>query len=1226
MDSFSKLKDKELLNKGLQQQQILKLNEVSPEKQTFEMVEDNQPEDSNEAKALVGKPMEEIRLRKLMKQKLQTTSIPKLDFDDHEGNSTKFEEIYDYHKFLGCGSFGFVVSAIDKASGQSLALKIVDTQSESSVQCIRREAEILSVIPPHPNVIRYHKNYIVLEIENARGGTLTDLIKNNHDNADFNGGQELKVSSNKKYRKPAVLTEEECAKAIKGILQGLKHIHTMDLVHRDLKPSNVVIDDVNNLDTVKLVDFGLAIKFQTRVGLDETCGTLVYQAPEQMFGETTYGKPVDIWAVGFIMYELISGQHPLWTRKEDKQQYKDKLRALKKIDFSCHKFSELAINLIEKLCQTKPSARYKADQALTHPWITRNFTDRIPRTIFEENIFRYEIDAKFRKCTNLVLFLSIVKNHDHINQKKLLLAQEQQRQEQLRLEQLRLKQEEERQQIEEEERLIFEQQIKQEKMIQQQKQQQTIVQKQHSDNEIPKETPDFISVKEQGLKLNASIKIETLRHEDDDEEDEKFLEHLKSQIKQKQQLRKDSLLQPSIGDDQQDNAFFFQNRSLEVHNNMHTNYSQSNLQDIANNHLHNASQSLVESENDKSSKSSHSYYSNNNNGLNGQMSASHNQSQTDKGNQDKKTGNNGGYLPTSDRLLSGKPPLAGIRENSASGRDNGIGNGGNSTASGGPRTQKSFRIHRTGKRTSHYLNHNNSQNTNTNEGSTKSILQNQSRKFSPSKLPHSHQQLDIILDKDARRQSQERPNDEVFSSKIKNRNQRRNSSLSNHRINLIQQQQQAQLSNNQSEVDSHDEYIITPSNNITNQEANTAINTQFTQNDFSSAMSHNNKSKKQGQVNTNTNTQKKKSKIRTHQVKRQRSAVQQQTLQQQNKQNQINDNQTLKFKHQSQNIQNHLPPSQNILQNQKNLQFNNENYQKMQKKDSQQFNSNMTGQYQQMSKNTLTSQEQQQTVSQLAQGKRQNSTVRNMLPVRKTLASETFDIIRHGPALKDKSPEVSPTRISNISYQESIIAQQYQLKPLNTFANIMPYSPQQQQDEFQDEDQQLFATGNNMHHMSLMSNGLVNSSTNVGSNGIPRRSNNPIPGPNNALSPFEQFLQNLMKQNELEKSSYQQVQRLNPNQFIQMQQPLEIQKRQRQMDNVIKKNTLSAQNSGKYSDKRIDDYYGSASTNSQSMTQVPPSQIANLQSKQRGMNKYGYPESEELPQLLAAVKSVTRRT
>lgn len=47
-------------------------------------------------------------------------------------------------------------------------------------------------------------------------------------------------------------------------------------MHRDLKPSNVVIYDINNLETVKLVDFGLAIKFQSKIGLDDTCGTLVY--------------------------------------------------------------------------------------------------------------------------------------------------------------------------------------------------------------------------------------------------------------------------------------------------------------------------------------------------------------------------------------------------------------------------------------------------------------------------------------------------------------------------------------------------------------------------------------------------------------------------------------------------------------------------------------------------------------------------------------------------------------------------------------------------------------------------------------------------------------------------------------------------------------------------------------------------------------------------------------
>jgi hypothetical protein len=73
---------------------------------------------------MIGKPVEEIKLRKLMKQKLQTTSIPNLEFEDLDGNFIKFHELYDYHKFLGCGSFGFVVSVIEKRTGEDLALKV----------------------------------------------------------------------------------------------------------------------------------------------------------------------------------------------------------------------------------------------------------------------------------------------------------------------------------------------------------------------------------------------------------------------------------------------------------------------------------------------------------------------------------------------------------------------------------------------------------------------------------------------------------------------------------------------------------------------------------------------------------------------------------------------------------------------------------------------------------------------------------------------------------------------------------------------------------------------------------------------------------------------------------------------------------------------------------------------------------------------------------------------
>ena len=102
-----------------------------------------------------------------------------------------------------------------------------------------------------------------MEMEFACGGTLSTLMK--------------------KYRNRHI-NDEDCALIMKNILLGLKHIHRHDFVHRDLKPSNIVIGEVDQFNTIKLVDFGLAVKYQTRQGMDESCGTLIYQAPEQMAG------------------------------------------------------------------------------------------------------------------------------------------------------------------------------------------------------------------------------------------------------------------------------------------------------------------------------------------------------------------------------------------------------------------------------------------------------------------------------------------------------------------------------------------------------------------------------------------------------------------------------------------------------------------------------------------------------------------------------------------------------------------------------------------------------------------------------------------------------------------------------------------------------------------------------------------------------------------------------
>lgn len=58
---------------------------------------------------------------------------------------------------------------------------------------------------------------------------------------------------------------------------------------------------------------------------------MVYQPPEQMLGQTTYGKPVDIWAVGFIMYELLSGHHPFYVKGENRATYQEKMKNYKQM-------------------------------------------------------------------------------------------------------------------------------------------------------------------------------------------------------------------------------------------------------------------------------------------------------------------------------------------------------------------------------------------------------------------------------------------------------------------------------------------------------------------------------------------------------------------------------------------------------------------------------------------------------------------------------------------------------------------------------------------------------------------------------------------------------------------------------------------------------------------------------------------------------------------------------
>ena len=106
-------------------------------------------------------------------------------------------------------------------------------------------------------------------------------------------------------------SDKEVSLLMRSILSALAHIHDKDTLHRDLKPSNILLADRNNLASVKIIDFGLSEKYVLREDFSSECGTLFYMAPEVVSNGGKISKSVDIWAVGIIMFQLLSGgAHP----------------------------------------------------------------------------------------------------------------------------------------------------------------------------------------------------------------------------------------------------------------------------------------------------------------------------------------------------------------------------------------------------------------------------------------------------------------------------------------------------------------------------------------------------------------------------------------------------------------------------------------------------------------------------------------------------------------------------------------------------------------------------------------------------------------------------------------------------------------------------------------------------------------------------------------------------
>ncbi|XP_034397229.1 calcium/calmodulin-dependent protein kinase (CaM kinase) II beta 1 isoform X2 [Cyclopterus lumpus] len=270
---------------------------------------------------------------------------------------TRFTDEFQLYEELGKGAFSVVRRCVKLCTGQENAAKIINTKKLSARdhQKLEREARICRLLK-HSNIVRLHDSIS----EEGFHYLLFDLVT---------GGELFEDIVAREY-----YSEADASHCIQQIVEAVLHCHQMGVVHRDLKPENLLLASKCKNAAVKLADFGLAIEVQgDQQAWFGFAGTPGYLSPEVLRKEA-YGKPVDIWACGVILYILLVGYPPFWDEDQHKLYQQIKAGAY---DFPSPEWDTVtpeAKNLINQMLTINPAKRITAQEALKHPWVCQRST------------------------------------------------------------------------------------------------------------------------------------------------------------------------------------------------------------------------------------------------------------------------------------------------------------------------------------------------------------------------------------------------------------------------------------------------------------------------------------------------------------------------------------------------------------------------------------------------------------------------------------------------------------------------------------------------------------------------------------------------------------------------------------------------------------------------------------------------------------------------------------
>nr|XP_002119355.1 calcium/calmodulin-dependent protein kinase type II delta chain [Ciona intestinalis] len=277
-----------------------------------------------------------------------------------------FSDTYILAEELGKGAFSVVKRCTHRSSKQDYAAKIINTKKLSSrdLQKLDREARICRLLK-HTNIVRLHASIP----EEGLHFLVFDLVT---------GGELFEDIVAREY-----YSEADASHCMQQVLEAVYHCHKSGVIHRDLKPENLLLASKEKGALVKLADFGLAIE----VNDDQPAwygfaGTPGYLSPEVLRKEP-YGKPVDLWACGVILYILLVGYPPFWDDDQNRLYAQIKDGAY---DFPSPEWDTVtkeAKDLINQMLSTKTSDRITASDALRNPWICQR--DRVASHIHRQD-------------------------------------------------------------------------------------------------------------------------------------------------------------------------------------------------------------------------------------------------------------------------------------------------------------------------------------------------------------------------------------------------------------------------------------------------------------------------------------------------------------------------------------------------------------------------------------------------------------------------------------------------------------------------------------------------------------------------------------------------------------------------------------------------------------------------------------------------------------------------